>query len=188
MTKQPHTGHAGTNDENAATQRTTAARRRVNWAHLVVSAVLPGLALLLAVVAGVLKWADSSIREADLARLESVAAARQTTNALLSFRSDTVDRDVAAARDRLTGGFRETYTQVTQDVLIPNAKEKHISAVAGIPAAAAVSATENHAVVLVFVDQTVIAGTSPPAHATSSVRVTLDKVGGRWLVSGFDQL
>jgi Mce-associated membrane protein len=77
---------------------------------------------------------------------------------------------------------------VTRDVLIPNSKEKQVSAVARVPAAASVSASENHAVVLVFVDQTVTVGTSPPADAASSVRVTLDKVGERWLISGFDQL
>jgi Mce-associated membrane protein len=42
-------------------------------------------------------------------------------------------------------------------------------------------------VVLLFVDQTVTIGDLPPADASSSVRVTLDKIGDRWLVSGFDQ-
>jgi Mce-associated membrane protein len=49
-----------------------------------------------------------------------------------------------------------------------------------------VSVTENHAVVLVFVDQTVTIGASRPNNATSSVRVTLDKLGERWMISGFD--
>jgi Mce-associated membrane protein len=42
-------------------------------------------------------------------------------------------------------------------------------------------------VVLVFVNQTIKIGNSAPAEAASSVRVALDKVGERWLVSGFDQ-
>jgi Mce-associated membrane protein len=71
-------------------------------------------------------------------------------------------------------------------VLIPNAKEKHVTASATVPAAASVSVTENHAVVLVFVDQTVTIGASRPNNATSSVRVTLDKLGERWMISGFD--
>jgi Mce-associated membrane protein len=185
---EPPVGRADKNDDKAEAAGTARAKRRVNWSRVLAYGVLPGLALLLAMAAGFLKWQDSSIRDADIARIESVAAAKQTTVALYSFRPDTIEKDVEAARDRLTGGFRETYTQVTRDVLIPTAKERQVSAVAGVPAAASVSASENHAVVLVFVDQTVTGGTSPPADTVSSVRVTLDKVGGRWLISGFDTI
>jgi Mce-associated membrane protein len=161
--------------------------RGVNWSRVLVYGLLPALVLLLAVAAGLLKWKDSSVRNTDLARSQSVLAARDSAVALLSFRFDTVDRDVAAARERLTGGFRDTYTQRTQEELIPNAKERRVSAMAIVPAAASESATENHAVVLVFVNQTIRIGDVAPADAASSVRVTLDKVGERWLVSGFDQ-
>jgi Mce-associated membrane protein len=97
-----------------------------------------------------------------------------------------IDRDLGAAGDRLTGDFKDSYTSLTHDVVIPGSKQKHISAVATVPAAASVSASENHAVVLVFVNQTVIVGDDAPTSTASSVRVTLDKIGGRWLVSRFD--
>jgi Mce-associated membrane protein len=71
-------------------------------------------------------------------------------------------------------------------VVAPGAKQQHITAVATVPAAASVSATESHAEVLVFVDQTTTIGNDSPTQTTSSVRVTLDKVGGRWLISQFD--
>ncbi len=48
------------------------------------------------------------------------------------------------------------------------------------------SATESEAVVLVFVNQTVIVGQDAPTDTASSVRVTLEKVGDRWLISKFD--
>ena len=159
----------------------------VNWSRVLVYGLLPALALLLAIAAGLLKWKDSSVRNTELARSQSVTAARDSTVALLSFRFDTVDRDVAAARERLTGGFRDIYTQRTQEELIPNAKERHVSATAIVPGAASESATSNHAVVLLFVNQSIKIGDAAPAAAVSSVRVTLDKVGERWLVSGFDQ-
>jgi Mce-associated membrane protein len=88
----------------------------------------------------------------------------------------------------LTGTFKESYTQLTHDVVIPGAKQRHISAVATVPAAASVSANAIHAVVLVFVNQTVNVGTDPPSGTASAVRVTLDKVGDRWLISGFDPI
>jgi Mce-associated membrane protein len=159
----------------------------INWSRVLIYGLLPALALLLAIAAGLLKWKDSSVRSTDLARSESVTAARDSTVALLTFRFDTVDRDVAAARQRLTGKFRAVYTQRTQEELIPNAKEQRVSATAVVPGAASESATHNHAVVLVFVNQTIKIGDSAPADAVSSVRVTLDKIGERWLVSDFDQ-
>lgn len=70
--------------------------------------------------------------------------------------------------------------------MIPGAKKDHISAIATVPAAASVSATPNHAVALVYVDQTVAVGNDAPTNTSSTVRVTMDKIGNRWLISSFD--
>ncbi len=162
------------------------AKRRVSWSRVLVYGVLPGLALLLAAGAGFLKWQDASARESQHARIESVAAAKDSTIALLTYKPETVEKDLEAAKSRMTGTFKDSYTQLINDVVIPGAKREHISATATVPAAAAVSATPNHAVTLLFVNQTVVLDKNPPTDTTSSVRVTLDKIGGRWLISGFD--
>jgi Mce-associated membrane protein len=162
------------------------AKPRICGTWFLAYGLLPGLALLLAVGAAYLKDQVGLASESGIARIESVAAAKGSTSALLSYKPETVEKDLEAARDRTTGTFTDSYTQLTHDVVIPGAKQKHISAVAKVPAAASVSATPNHAVALVFVDQTVAVGTDPPTDTASSVRVTLDKVGGRWLISGFD--
>ena len=161
-------------------------RTRLSWARLLTYAVLPGLALALAVAAGYLKWQDGSVRLSQTAAAQSVQAATDGTIAILSYRPDTVDRDLTAAADRLTGGFREQYRQLVTSVVTPGAKQQHISAVATVPAASSVLATGNHAVVLVFVNQTTTIGTSSPTQTTSCVRVTLDKVNDRWLISQFE--
>jgi len=148
--------------------------------------VLPGLALLLAGAAGFAKWQDSSARASQTARIESVAAAKDSTIALLSYKADTVEKDLDAAKSRLTGTFKDSYSQLINDVVIPGAKQQHVSTTATVPAAASVSATPDHAVTLLFVNQSATVDKSPPTDTTSSVRVTLDKVGGRWLISGFD--
>lgn len=162
-------------------------RRSINWSRVLVYGLLPGLALLLALSAGLLKWKASSVRDLETVRSEAVAAARESAVSVLSFRFDTVDHDVAATRDRLIGPFLDEYTQRTQQELIPDAKQKHIVATAVVAGAAAESATPNKAVVLLFVDQTVKIGDEPPEASESDIRVTLDKVGQRWLISGFDQ-
>lgn len=154
--------------------------------HLVVYLVVPLLVMSMTVGAGYLKFRQSSVATAQAAAVSSVQAATDGTIALLSYRPDTAQATLTAARDRLTGSFRDSYTSLTNDVVIPGSTQKKISATATVPAAASVSATENHAVVLVFVDQSVIVGDGAPSATASAVQVTLDKVGSQWLISGFD--
>ena len=164
-----------------------ARRPKTKW-RIVAFGVLPGLALVLTLAAAFLKWQDASVREAGVARVESVQAAKDSTVAILSYRPDTVEKDLGAARDRLTGTFKDSYTSLIHDVVIPGAQQRQISAVATVPAAASVSADSNRAVVLVFVNQAAIVGSDAPTDTASTVRVTLDKVDGHWLVSQFDPI
>ncbi|MFG1931040.1 hypothetical protein ACGFK1_10330 [Mycobacterium sp. NPDC048908] len=173
-------------DEATEAGEPTKSRRRIQWARIFVFGVLPAVALLLALGAGYLKWMDNSVRDNQLARKESVQAAKDSTVKLLSYKPETVEQELTAARDLLTGDFRDSYTSLTNDVVIPGAKQKHISAVATVPVAASVSANPRKAVVLVFVNQTVVIGQDAPTDTASSVRVTLEKVGDRWLISKFD--
>lgn len=180
------TGDDAAADDPGDGQQSPDNPRRMDVRRLIAYGLLPALALVLAGVAGYAKWQESSMRAAQLARIESVAAAKDGTVAMLSYQPDTAERDLGAARDRMTGTFKDSYTQLTNDVVIPGAKQRHISATANVPAAASVSATGNHAVVLVFVNQTTVVGTDPPSSTASSVRITLDKIGDRWLMSAFD--
>jgi Mce-associated membrane protein len=142
--------------------------------------------LLLALTVGYVKWIDGSGNDVALARAESVRVASEDAVALLSYKAESVDNDLNAARERLTGDFKDAYTALIRQVVIPGAKERHISAVAKVNAGASVSAAANHAVVLLFVDQSVTIGEGAPTDTQPVVRVTLDKVNGRWLVSHFD--
>jgi len=161
-------------------------RWRTRMVRVLAYIILPAVALLLAAAAGYLKWVDGTARDAEVFRAQSVQAAIDSTVAMLSYRPDTVEQNLAAARDRMTGPFHDSHSSLTHDVVIPGAKQRQISAVATVPAAASVSATATHAVVLVFVNQTTIIGNDPPSDSTSSVRVTLEKVHDRWLISQFD--
>ena len=173
-------------EETRADPVQTAGGRRIRWSCAIAYAVLPGLAMLLVSAAGFLKYEGDSAREVAVAHGEYMRAASDSTIALLSYRPDTVEKDLDAAKSRLTGTFLNAYTSLTHDVVIPGAKQKQISAAATVPAAASTSATPTHAVVLLFVDQTVTVGQGTPTDTASSVRVTLDKVDGRWLISQFD--
>jgi Mce-associated membrane protein len=179
---------AAASDESSADAppKTKRDKRPIVWSRVFAYGILPGLALVLALGAGYFRWSTGSADDLALARAESVQAAREDAVALLSYHADSVDKDLAAARERLTGEFKDAYAELTRQVVVPGAKEKHISSVAKVNAAASVSVTDNHAVALVYVDQTVTIGTGAPTDTQPVVRMTLDKVNGRWLVSRFD--
>lgn len=160
-------------------------KRRINWPAVFAFGVIPAVALLLALGASYLQWRDNSVRNANAAAAESVQVARDSTVAMLSYEPETVEQQLDDARSLLTREFAESYTGLIKDVVIPAAKEKQISAVASVPAAASVSADLDEAVVLLFVNQTVVVGQDAPTDTASSLRVTLEKVDGRWLISKF---
>lgn len=160
-------------------------RRAAAVTRVLAYGVLPAIALVLAMGAGYLKWMAASAQESNTARMESIQAATDGTIKMLSYHPDTVERDLGSARDLLSEPFRDSYTSLINDVVIPGAKQKQIAAAAVVAAASSMSVSRNHAVVLVFVNQTIIVGKDAPSSAASAVKVTLDKSTGRWLISDF---
>ncbi|MFL0294135.1 hypothetical protein ACJH6J_24290 [Mycobacterium sp. SMC-18] len=156
----------------------------IEWARVTAYRVLPALALLLAAAAGGLWYLTSRHgNEADQAAVIKVAT--DGTVALLSYEPDTVRQQLTDARKLLTTPFLDEYTTLTKSV-IPGAEQRRISAATWVPAAAAVSVEENHAVVLVFVNQVVRVGDQPPTSTPTSARVTLERLGGQWLIAKFE--
>lgn len=178
---EPESAAAG-----AVADDTASPSPRPGLRRLLLVTLLPALATVLTLAAGYFRWQDVSARVAQEAAAQSVQTATEATIAMLSYRPETVDSASAAAAEGMTGAFREEYTQLIKEVVAPGAKQQHISTVVTVPAAASVTASAHHAVVLLFVDQQTTIGNDPPTMSASSVRVTLDKVGGRWLVSQFD--
>jgi Mce-associated membrane protein len=170
----------------SATDNGSKPSRRRGFARVICFGVLPVVALLSTLGVAYLKYQEVTNIEAERARVESVQAAKDSAVAMLSYAPNTADTNLTAARDRLTGNFRDSYTSLTHDVVIPGAKEQKISATATVPAAASVSASADHAVALIFVNQAIVIGNGAPSQTDSVVQVTLDKVDNRWLISGFD--
>lgn len=178
-------GHPQEN-QGAIEEQPVRSRRRIKWKWLLTYIAIPSVAMGLALGAGYLKWRVATLRESQLAATESVRAASDSAIALLSYKPETVQQDLEAARSRLSGQFSDTYTSLTRDVVIPGAQQKHIAATATVPAATSLSSSTTYAQVLLFVDQTITIGNDAPTKTTSSVRVTLEKIDNRWLISQFD--
>ena len=150
---------------------------------------VPVLATLLVIASGWLLWDGSARRGVERAGNDAVQAARESIVAILSYRPETAEKDLdTAARERLTGRFLDDYTQLIKTVVVPNAKQKSVTAAARVPAVAVVSASADHVVLLAYVDQALTVGKEAPTQTNSSVRVTMEKVDGRWLVAGFDPI
>ncbi len=176
---------------DSAEQQTARLERtgRPSAARVVVYGVIPAVVLLLALGVGYLKWQTGVDRPSPSAAAESVQVASETAVAMLAYEPASAAEELRAAADRLTGTFRDDYLKLINDVVIPGSAEKQVSSVVTIPAAAVISATENQAQVLVFVNQeTTFGDGSQPYKSISSVKMTLDKDkdNGRWLVSQFE--
>lgn len=184
-TEQAQAEDAGQESEDLQCR---AFKRRISWSRVLAYGALPGLALSLAMAAGYMKWDQSFARSSEIARAESLGVAKDSTVALLAYQYNTVEKTVADSQHRLTAPFKDAYAQLTRNVVIPGARQKHVSVTVTVPDAASVSATPEHAVTLLFVNQSAVAGTDPPIETVSSIRVTLQKINGRWLISGFDPI
>ncbi|QLL06367.1 hypothetical protein [Mycobacterium vicinigordonae] len=159
---------------------------RTRLARVAALVILPVLALGLGGAAAALRYQAASLQESQHASGAAMDAAKTGAVAILSYQPATAAQQLGAAIELLTGRFKDAYTALTHDVIIPGAQQKRISTQATVAAVAEVKVTASHATVLLFVNQTVNVGDEAPSSTASTVKVALDKVGGHWLISGFD--
>lgn len=151
-------------------------------------AALGAAVLASAVLAGSVYWAIyRPDRMTDIGSQEQVLdAARQATEALLSYSPENIDKNVADAKSKLTGDFLKEYGRFADTVVVPAAKERGVKTEANVARVAVSAMHPDSAQVLAFVNQVTTSKERPtPALATSSVLMTLVRDGGHWLVSEF---
>ena len=156
------------------------------WRPLV---VLPAALLAAsAIAAGLVFWflfRPDQLTNAD-AQQQVIAAAKEGTEAVLSYSPDNLDQSLAAAKSHLTGGFLDEYSRFTDDVVRPAVSQRGVKTEANVARAAVSQMDPGRAQVLVFVNQVTTSRERPsPALATSSVMVTMVRSDGRWLISEF---
>ena len=123
----------------------------------------------------------------DAAARRAIQAASDGAVATLSYSSDSMDRDFAKARSHLTGDFLAYYDKFTKEIVVPAIHQKHLAQTVAVVRAAVSELEPNSAVVLVFLNETTVSKDKPqPLITPSSVRITLTKVGGSWLISKLD--
>lgn len=154
-----------------------------------IAATLGGLLLASAGLAG---WLYFGVLRADqqlgpAGEQAVMAAAADGAVAVLTYAPKTMEQDFAAAESHLTGDFLSHYTDFTQKVVTPAVKEKEVQTIAAVVRKGIVSLRPGSAEVLIYLNQTTISKTNPDgSYSMSSVKVGLEKHGGRWLISSFD--
>jgi Mce-associated membrane protein len=123
----------------------------------------------------------------DAAAHRAIQAASDGAVASLSYSTDHMDRDFANAKSHLTGEFLAYYDTFTKQVVAPAVQQKQITQTATVVRAAVSELHPDSAVVLVFLNETTTGKDKPqPLTTPSSVRITLTKVNGSWLISKLD--
>jgi Mce-associated membrane protein len=177
-------------EPSVAEPRPGAVSRALSWCRRRWLAVLLTVLLVASAGAagGVYWWIYRPDQQTNAAAQQRATdAARDGTVALLSYAPETLDKDLTNAKSHLTGEFLKYYSQFTDQIVAPAAKQKGVKTEATVTRAAVSQMQPDRAVVLVFVNQVTTSKDRPdPALATSSVMVTLVKQDGRWLISEFN--
>ncbi|MGW0231147.1 hypothetical protein ACWDWO_22780 [Actinopolymorpha singaporensis] len=171
-------------DPSTATS-TGAAPRRRTWPVAVLAAAV---AVVLAATA-VLGYRAKVAGEVESARTGASSAARTAAQVVLGYDYRRLDSDFGRSRALLTGDFRNKYTQTVTTLVRPTATQTHAVVVAEVRSVSVVSATPDQVVTLLFVNQTTTSNrTAGPRTDLNRVRMTMRRVGDRWLVSGMTGL
>ncbi|OBG78241.1 hypothetical protein A9X05_23090 [Mycobacterium sp. E3298] len=158
-------------------------RRGRPWKHYLRRGALPALLVASLAVSGFLGWRQWQEHQVKLAGEQAQQAAIAYAQVLTSIDSNKVDDNFRQVLDGATGEFKDMYTQSSvklRQLLIDNKATAH-----GVVVDSAIqSESTNRVVVLVFIDQTVTNTAAPdPRIDRSRIKMTMEKVDGRWRAS-----
>ncbi len=183
---------AATLDDEAGEDVAPAKRRLRDIPPVVRKVAYAVLALLLLTSGGAASWLYFKQyrpdQQTDFSVKQAVATtASDGTIALLSYSSDTLDQDFANAKSHLAGDFLTYYSDFTQQIVAPAAKQRSLKTTAHVAGAAVTELQPDSAVVLLFIDQTTTTKDNPqPVTAVSSVLVHMNRINGTWLITKFN--
>ncbi len=160
-----------------------AKRRRRPWGRYLRRSVLPVLLVASLGVSGFLGWKQWQEHQVKQAGEQAQQAAIKYAEVLTSIESNNVDQNFRQVLDGATGEFKDMYTQSSvqlRQLLIDNKATAH-----GVVVDSAIqSESTSKVVVLVFIDQTVTNTAAPdPRIDRSRIKMTMEKVDGRWRAS-----
>ncbi|MFC9362163.1 hypothetical protein ACFTZB_37010 [Rhodococcus sp. NPDC057014] len=177
---EPDLDQAG-NDAAAATADSEV---RKSTRGFIVTTAAVALVALAALVVGGVSWTNLRAEQTAQSRDQQVLeTARQVVVNLVTLRHQSVDEDIQRVADGTTGPFRDQFTSASGsfgDVL----NQGQVESTGEVKEAGLVKADDDHAVVLAAVTSTVKNTEAPDGEIrVYRMKVSLDSVDGRWLVS-----
>jgi Mce-associated membrane protein len=179
---------ADEDDKPFKTKRDKATRRKRPWPQYLRRSALPLLLIASLAVSSFLGWKQWQEHQVKQAGEQAQQAAVSYAQVLTSIDSNKVDENFRQVLDGATGEFKDMYTQSSvqlRQLLIDNKATAH-----GVVVDSAIqSESANKVVVLVFIDQTVTNMAVPdPRIDRSRIKMTMEKVDGRWRASKVELL
>lgn len=166
--------------------RTGAATGPPTWALAVLAVLLAGALAL----DGFVVWREyrqqqaeeAAARNLHSALIQAPSAAEKAATALLSFRQDQIDQDVAQARKFLTQGYAPKYIESIQ-MVGGQAADTGATVKAEVLSSGVVEASGKRSDVLLFVNQTTTSAAKDPQTALNRVVFTMVPRGDGWKVN-----
>ncbi|MGA8547317.1 MAG: Mce protein [Mycobacterium sp.] len=173
------------NDYDEPVQDLRASRRRATRIRgLAAAALVVALAW-----AGYEGWLLSQRQQKDVAAAQALAVAENYVVTLTSVDSNTLDKHVADVLDGSTGEFNDNYARTASGQHSRHVVNDKVKTHGKVVESAVKSATTNKVQVLLMVDQSVSSLASPePQIDRSRIKMTMQKIDGRWLVSKVELL
>ncbi|GAA4621325.1 hypothetical protein GCM10023196_008800 [Actinoallomurus vinaceus] len=147
--------------------------------------VILACAVLVVAVGCVALWHQRSEDEAvQSAREDGLAAAQSAAKDLLSYNYRTLDYDLGKARSEMTPAMAKSYDEYWK-IFRPSVEKSQTQALTQIQVASVTQATPGRVEVLLFVKMiSVNAAHKEPQVDTSWPRLTMRKIGKKWLIDG----
>ena len=129
-----------------------------------------------------LRYRDA--RAGEDARSQALSAATGYAQTMFGYKTDNVDAHVASSREVVVGSAKDQYDQiVTTSNLAAAVKKQGVVSDVTIQAAGVVSNTRDHAVVLIFMNQSVTSGDDQLVRVEPSrLQYSMRKDSGRWKI------
>jgi len=118
------------------------------------------------------------------AHADAKASAVERLPRMLSYSFETLDRDLATAKEETTGDFHDDYAKILDEVVAAHATKARVVTRAEVRGAGVVSGDEDEVTVLVFLTQTTTDRRGTPAVSGSRVEVTMTRSGDTWKIAG----
>jgi Mce-associated membrane protein len=178
------TSSVDTASDGGCTERGTRRRRRTPIRWLAAATVVAVLA-----VAGYGGWLLFERHQRDVAAQQALAAAEKFVVMLTTVDSNAIDKHVADVLDGSTGEFNDQYAKSTSGQHRQAIVDSKVTTHGRVVESAVKFATPNRVQVVLMVDQSVSSLATPePQLDRSRIKMTMQKVDGRWLVSQVELL